>query len=312
MYKDNSVAVVIPAYNEERYIFETLTTIPIWVDQIIVVNDASTDKTEFEIQKAKEVCSSITQITHEVNQGVGAAILSGYRRALETDNSIVCVMAGDGQMDPWELQRLLDPICENRCEMSKGNRFFSLNSIQGMPRKRILGNILFTLLTKIGSGYWSIVDPQNGYVAVSTKSLRSLSLDKISKRYDFENDFLCHMRMIDARVIDIPIPARYRDEVSTIRMIPTMFRIFKTLWRGFWRRILIKNLLWSFTLIPIFFFLGLIGLTTAGLAGLWAISNSLGENLMSSGTASLIAILIISASQLLLTSLILDVISEPK
>lgn len=312
MYKDHSIAVVVPAYNEERYIFETLTTIPVWVDQIIVVNDASTDKTEFEIQKAKALQNSITHITHDLNQGVGASILSGYKRALQTDKSIVCVMAGDGQMDPKELQRLLDPICENRCEMSKGNRFFSLSSIQGMPRKRIFGNIFFTLLTKIGSGYWSIVDPQNGYVAVSTKSLRSLSLDRISNRYDFENDFLCHMRMIDARVVDIPIPARYRDEVSTIRIIPTMFRIFKTLWRGFWRRILIKNLLWSFTLIPIFLFLGLMGLTTAGLVGLWAISNSLGENLMSSGTASFIAILIISSSQFLLTSLILDVISEPK
>jgi len=312
MYRDKSVAIVVPAYNEERYIFETLTTIPKWIDQIIVVNDASTDKTEFEIQKAKALYGSITHITHDVNQGVGAAILSGYKMALEADRSMVCVMAGDGQMDPSELQRLLDPICENRCEMSKGNRFFSLNSIQGMPRKRILGNIFFTLLTKIGSGYWSIVDPQNGYVAVSTKSLRSLSLDRISKRYDFENDFLCHMRMIDARVIDVPIPARYRGEVSTIRIIPTIFRIFKTLWRGFWRRILIKNLLWSFTLIPIFLFLGLIGLASAGLTGLWAISNSLGENLMSSGTASFIAILIITSSQLLLTSLILDVFSEPK
>ena len=312
MYKNHSVAVIVPAYNEERYIFETLTTIPKWVDAIVVVNDASTDKTEIEIQKAKEAVSSIAHITHNLNKGVGGAILNGYKFALQIDAAIVCVMAGDGQMDPKELQKLLDPICENKCEMSKGNRFFSLNSVQGMPKKRILGNIFVTLLTKIGSGYWSIVDPQNGYVAVSTKALRSLSLDRISTRYDFENDFLCHMRMIDARVIDVQIPARYRDEVSTIQIIPTMLRIAKTLWKGFWRRILIKNLLWSFTLIPVFLFLGLIGLTLAGFAGFWAVSNSLGQNLMSSGTASFIAILIISSFQLLLTSFILDVISEPK
>lgn len=312
MWKNRKVAVVVPAYNEAENIFETLTTIPKWVDLIFVVNDCSLDDTDLQIQSAIKYDARINNLLLKTNSGVGAAIKEGYKNAIDAGADICAVMAGDGQMDPLELHKLVDRVASGQVEMAKGNRFYSSKSTAGMPSNRVLGNILFSLLTKIGSGYWSILDPQNGYVAVSVESIKDLHLDSIANRYNFENDFLCHMRMIDARIADVNIPARYRNETSTIKMLPTIIRISSTLFKGFWRRMFVKHFLWSFSLIPLFLLLGILSISGGlflGVLILGKVSNSVSP---SAGTSSLDVILITSGVQFLLTSLIMDVISEPK
>jgi glycosyltransferase involved in cell wall biosynthesis len=312
MFSEKKIAVVVPAYNESKLIMDTLQTIPNWVDKIYAVNDASTDETLSRMKHAASNQKRIRVIDLQRNSGVGGSIVEGYKAALIDGMDICCVMAGDGQMDPSELHKLVEPITKNQTDMAKGNRFYSNTSFLGMPRGRIVGNVILSILTKIGSGYWSLIDPQNGYVAVSRVALEKMQLEKLSKRYDFENDFLCQFRMIDGRVMDVPIPARYGNETSTLNVVMTAWRISKTLWRGFWRRLLVKHMLWSFSLIPIFFLLGSLMLSVGTALGIWAIIHSLGPSSASAGTVTLVSVLTLSGLQLILVGLVLDIISEPK
>ena len=245
MYEGKSIAVVVPAYNEEKLIGETIRTVPDWVDHVIVIDDASTDSTRVEAETAADARTQV--LFHEVNQGVGGAIVTGHRRAIECHADISVVMAGDGQMDPRHLERLLQPLVRDGFGYAKGNRFFAADSFEGMPGYRIVGNLVLTFLTKAASGYWSLVDPQNGYTAITSEVLQRLLLDRLSKRYDFENDMLVWLNILNVRVADVPIPARYGDEKSTIRLGSVAPRLISTLLRGFWRRIWRKYGVWSFS-----------------------------------------------------------------
>jgi glycosyltransferase involved in cell wall biosynthesis len=241
MWNGKKIAVIVPAYNESKYVVETLETIPKWVDLIYAVNDKSTDATLELMKKCELRDNRITVIDHEVNTGVGGSIISGYKAALNNHADICCVMAGDGQMDPVHLHELVDPVSKNLCDMAKGNRFHSLKSLKGMPLARLVGSLVLTFLTRIASGLYRIWDPQNGYVAVSADFLHRVPLKKVAQRYDFENDFLCWAGLKRAKVMDLPINARYRDETSTLNIANTAPRIFKTLLRGFSRRFLRIN-----------------------------------------------------------------------
>ena len=162
MYKKKKIAVVIPAYNEEKLISKTITTIPKYVDKIVVIDDCSNDDTISNVTSLKkDLSDKLILIKHEKNLGVGEAIKTGYKKALELEIDITTVMAGDGQMNPDELYKLLDPIIDNKADYTKGNRLTHKEKIK-MPRYRALGNGLLTFLTKIASGYWNIIDPQNG------------------------------------------------------------------------------------------------------------------------------------------------------
>ena len=188
MYKDKRITVVVPAYNEQALIGETLKGVPEYVDHIVVVDDASKDETLVRAQKCAEADSRIEVQWHERNTGVGGTVVDGYRRAIENGSDIACVMAGDNQMPPEHLPELLDAIIERSYNAAKGNRFLaSQQSLETMPRYRFFGNILLTILTKAASGYWSIFDTQNGYYAISTQTLRALDLSRVARRYDLEN-----------------------------------------------------------------------------------------------------------------------------
>ena len=238
MWNGKHIAVVVPAYNESKYIVETLETIPEWVDSIYSINDVSTDDT-LELMRSSEAKDSrITVINHEVNTGVGGSIVSGYKLALQQGADICCVMAGDGQMDPAQLQDPVDPVARNQCDMAKGNRFYSLKSLRGMPTSRLIGSFVLTFLTRIATGMYRLWDPQNGYVAVTKELLGRIPLDQLAQRYDFENDFLCRVGKMKGKVQDIPIDARYRNEISTLRITNSAPRIIKTLWKGFFSRII--------------------------------------------------------------------------
>lgn len=233
-YKDKRIGVVVPAYNEEKLLGRTLSTIPGYVDRVFIVDDCSTDKTS-EIAKEFAENSKFVYIRHDVNGGVGAGIISGFKEALKNGIDIIAVMAGDNQMDPMYLDRLINPILEYNADFTKGNRLIP-GYWRNMSKWRLLGNMLLDILTKIASGYWNINDPENGYVAISSQSLTKLNLDDLRKGFEFENDIMTKCNIVGVRMMSVPIPAVYGEENSKIKygnfiVNTSMFLFFSFLWR---------------------------------------------------------------------------------
>jgi glycosyltransferase involved in cell wall biosynthesis len=305
MYRGLSVAVVVPAHNEELLIGRTVSTMPELVDHIIVVDDASSDGTA---EAAKAVGDSRAQVIRLLeNQGVGGAILSGHEIALTLDADVSVVMAGDAQMDPAFLPALLDPIALGHAQFTKGNRFYGRGSFDGMPRHRVFGNIVLSFLTKASSGYWNLFDPQNGYTAISRQALERLPLRHISRRYEFENDMLINLNILRVPAVDVPIPAVYGEEVSGIHLQSAAPRILGQLFRGFWTRIWWKYVLQSFSAVALMLFGGMV-LTGIGLvAGTWVVANTLGPATASAGTALLAVGPLLSGFHMLLFAMMLDI-----
>ncbi|WP_246269818.1 glycosyltransferase family 2 protein [Methanofollis tationis] len=190
-YRGKRVAVVVPAYNEEELIGETMGSIPGYVARVYVVDDGSKDRTGAIIDAYARYDARVVPIHHRPNRGVGAAITSGYLQAVEDGMDVVAVMAGDNQMDPTYLPSLLDPIVDGKADYTKGNRLISDTYRKGMPGWRSFGNSVLTFLTKIASGYWQMMDPQNGYTAISGKALSELPLTEVYQGYQyFSNSFL--------------------------------------------------------------------------------------------------------------------------
>src|SRR5207249_4277743 len=196
---------------------QVLSSLPGYVDKIIVVDDCSTDDT-FRVATAS-VDSRVVVIKTAHNCGIGEAMCLGYQRALDLGGEVLVKMDGDGQMAPEHLALLLDSLIEKGYDYAKGNRFLHSEAINQMPAARITGNIVLTFLTKAASGYWHIFDPQNGYTAIKADALRVLSLDKIHKRYFFENDMLIHLNFFGFRVKDVAIPSQYGEEESGINLV---------------------------------------------------------------------------------------------
>ena len=242
MYKGNKISVVVPAYNESGLIGTTLSNMPNYIDHIIVIDDGSIDNTSSIIAEYVTKDSRIELIRHSKNNGVGAAIISGYKKSMEHNVDIAAVMAGDNQMDPDELPKLLDPIIDNITDYSKGNRLFSKKYREGMSMWRFFGNTILTFLTKLASGYWQLQDPQNGYTAISKNALEAIDWDKIFPYYGYCNDILINLNVQGMRNIDIPIPARYRNEKSKIKYGPYIVKVSWLLARGFFYRLKMKYL----------------------------------------------------------------------
>jgi len=240
VYRNKSVALVIPAHNEERFILKTLASVPEFIDNIFLIDDASTDSTNILASSAAESDPRIKIVRLHKNSGVGAAVICGYGLALDQGSDIVARMDGDNQMPPSMLTKLLDPIVEGAAEFTKGNRLSNSNHRKAMPRFRLIGNTLLTALTKIASGYWNIEDPQNGFVAISRATLQSLDLHDLRKDFSFENDLLIHLGMIRARVVDVPHPAIYMGQTSKIRYLKFIPATSWVLFTGWLRRLKIK------------------------------------------------------------------------
>lgn len=234
MYKGYHLGIVVPAYNEEALIAETLSSMPDYADRVYVVDDASTDTT---LQIAQSFSNGKNFVLgNGYNRGVGAAIVTGYKKALEENMDIVVVMAGDNQMDAKHLPQLLEPIINDGIDYAKGNRLSRLAHCRGMSTWRLFGNLVLTLLTKIASGYWRINDPQNGYTAITREALKRIELDKVYACYGYCNDLLVKLNVAGCQVTDVPIPARYRNEKSKIICGLYIFRVSKLLLMDFlWR-----------------------------------------------------------------------------
>lgn len=266
MYRDKKIAVVVPAYNEEMLIKDTITSVPDYIDKIYAVNDCSTDKTAEVIESLAKDDQRIRCINHEKNGGVGAAIITGYRQALEDQMEVIAVMAGDNQMDPAILKSFLDPIIEGKADYTKGNRLLSPGFRKGMSSWRYFGNSVLTFLTKVSSGYWQMVDPQNGYTAVSREALEKIDLDSVYPRYGYCNNMLCKLNVQGLGVLDIDHPARYGNEKSKIRYGNYIVKVSNLLLSDFLWRLKMKYTVMNFHPLVFFYFFGVV-LSFLGLLG---------------------------------------------
>ncbi|MBI3607903.1 MAG: glycosyltransferase family 2 protein [Nitrospirae bacterium] len=302
---------MIPAYNVERSIRKVVDGIPDWVDRIIVVDDASRDGTLAEVRRI--VSNRLIALHHDVNQGVGGATLTGFRRALDEGVKITVKMDGDGQMDPAYLNVLLDAVTIQGYDYAKGNRFLHSAELSTMPRHRLFGNFVLTFLTKLTSGYWNVFDPQNGYVAIRRDALAQVDFSRIAKRYFFENDILIHLNILGFRVKDVAIPAVYGDERSSMKMSRILGSFPVYLFRRYWYRIYQKYVLRDFSPVALFLFLGLpfffwglgFGFYT------WWRSWAFGQ-IATTGTVMLSVLPFLIGFELILQAVILDIQSTPK
>ena len=259
MYKEKTVAVVVPAYNEEKLIAKTITSIPELVDRIIVVNDAATDRTAEIVDGMAGEDSRVLQLKHEVNQGVGGAIVTGYKHARDLKMDITVIMAGDAQMDPRDFINIIEPVAEGKADYTKGNRLFYGDAWNMIPRYRYLGNSFLSLMTKIASGYWHIADSQSGYTAISLIALQRLNLDRIYKRYGMPNDLLIMLNRYDFRVKDVHVRPVYNvGEKSGIKLLEVIPKISWILFKGFWKRLFLKYVVKDFHPLIFFYLLSFI------------------------------------------------------
>jgi glycosyltransferase involved in cell wall biosynthesis len=305
MLDGKRVAVVVPAFDEERLVGETIRGIPEFVDRVYVVDDASRDATAAQAADAGD--PRVEVIRHERNRGVGAAIVSGYRRALEEGMEVTCVMAADNQMDPVELPALVGPVARGEVEYAKANRLFSGEAWTVIPRTRYLGNAVLSLLTKIASGYWHVADSQAGYTAVSREALARLDLDRVYRGYGFPNDMLVHLNVQNARVRDVPSRPIYDvGERSGIRLRRVIPRISWLLFKGFWWRMGQKYVIRDFHPLVFFYAFGVL-MTVAGLAlGVLEVVLRILGNEITPATIVLVAVLLIAGLQLTLFAMWFD------
>jgi glycosyltransferase involved in cell wall biosynthesis len=218
MYKNKRIGVVVPALNEEKFIAAVITRVPEYVDRVYVIDDASTDATnEIASKLAARNPGRIEVIKNKQNYGVGKSIVTGYKRCLEDNIDIAVVMAGDNQMDPNEMPRLLDPVVEGKADYVAGDRLSNPKHIKGMSTWRQLGNRILKWLTRIAAWNFKISDPQHGYSAVTRETLMRLDLDHIYPRYGYLNDMLVKLSVARAKIVYVAMPSVYGDEKSKIR-----------------------------------------------------------------------------------------------
>lgn len=311
MLEKKRISVVVPAYDEERLIGDTLAVIPAFVDRIYVVDDASRDDTCKRVEKIAAKDKRVVLIKHERNSGVGAAIVTGYRAAMAEHDEVVCVMAADNQMDPGDLATLVRPVARGELEYAKANRLFTGEAWKIIPRYRYLGNAALSLFTKIASGYWHVADSQSGYTAISRAALEQLDLDRVYTRYGFPNDMLVHLNVINARVRDFPSRPVYGvGERSGIRLHHVVPRISWLLFKGFFWRLGQKYVIRDFHPLVFFYMLGFL-LSIAGLAlGILETVLRLMGHRITPATIVLVALLFISGTQFTLFAMWFDMESN--
>jgi len=308
-----SVAVVVPAYRVASHIESVVKTIPSWVRWIIVVDDASPDAGKDIVARLAMDDLRVQLVRHEVNRGVGGAVCSGYRHALSLGADIAVKMDGDGQMDPRYLRALLSPILRGDADYTKGNRFHHGAELTRMPFVRLVGNAALGFLVRISSGYWNLYDPTNGYTAIHRKVLRQLPLEALARDYFFESDMLGQLGLLSACVMDVPIPARYADETSSLRIGRVLYRFPPLLLRGFLRRLWKRHLMATFSVFGLYVSVGTVLLLLGSAFGLWHwVHSILTGSPATAGTVMLGALPVLLGFQLLIQAIAVDVAGVPR
>lgn len=311
IYRAKRIAVVIPAHNEAAHIRAVVDTLPEYVDSIIVVDDASSDGTS---AAALASARKPTVLRHDRNEGVGAAVIDGYLKALEFGADIVARLDGDGQMDASELAQMLEPVVAGRAGFAKGNRFKLGRVPDAMPLARKIGNIILTFFTKLASGYWHLFDPQNGYSAISAEAIGTLDMSYLRKcGYFFENGLLIELNSAEVPAVDVPTSTIYGDEVSGVSLSKIMFTFPPRLVGGMFRRMFQRYVIRDFSPVIVFLASGFV-LFIGGLAwGIveWVQSAATGVG-TPVGSVMLAALPMLAGFELLLQGLVLDINGSPR
>jgi dolichol-phosphate mannosyltransferase len=306
-----TTAVVVPCYRVKKHVAEVLATVPSWIDRIIVVDDKCPELTGKYVQ---ETCCDprVEVLFNPENLGVGGAVIVGFERAVTHGSDIIVKMDGDGQMDARYLQRLISPLRTSQADLTKGNRFFDLEAMQQMPLIRRVGNFSLTILTKFASGHWHISDPTNGYFAMRSKVFEILNKRRLDRGYFFETSLLIQLNVVNAMVVDVPIPARYGDEVSSLDLGRALITFPWKLFRGLVGRVLWKYFIYDISPVSVFSTLGILVFTCGVSFGAWKwIEGALTGRAQTAGTVSLAILPIILGFQMILQALLLDVIDRP-
>jgi glycosyltransferase involved in cell wall biosynthesis len=306
------IAVVIPCYRVASQVLDVIGRIGPEVGWIIAVDDACPELTGNLIEQQ---CRDprVRVLRHADNQGVGGAVMTGYAAAMALPVEAVVKLDGDGQMDPSLIIHLLTPLLEGRADYVKGNRFYRIADVSGMPAPRLFGNAVLSFLTKLSSGYWQLFDPTNGFTAIRRELLAELAFDRIAKRYFFESDMLYHLNQLRAVVMDIPMRAIYADEPSSLRPMHMIGPFMRGNIRNFCRRLLYSYFLRGFSAASMELLLGLPLFLFGLLFGLWQWIDSIAVHQpATAGTVMLAALPLILGTQLMLSWLNFDVTAEPR
>jgi glycosyltransferase involved in cell wall biosynthesis len=303
--ENKSLAVIIPAYNAGKTIMSVYEKIPHYVDWIIIVNDKSLDNTEKVVSTISD--PRVIMINHSINMGVGGAMITGFKKALELKAYFIAKIDSDDQMDPQYLDRFVRICSQHGCDYVKANRFGHLDALPSMPMKRLIGNIGLSFLTKIASGYWNVFDPQNGYIMITRKILRRLDFNKIDHGYFFENSMLILLNIVRAKIGEIYLPAQYGDEVSSMRLTKILWTFPRKLFHGLIYRIYQKYFFRN--LSPFFLLLscGLAFCIGGSIWGSWAWYESIKTGIPATTGTVIIALLpIILGWSALLQAFVID------
>ena len=311
MSQHPSIAVVIPAYRVERWITDVIRGVPDLVFRIIVVDDASPDGTAGAVADLHD--PRVELVRHPTNLGVGGAVLTGYRIALERGAQIVVKLDGDGQMDPTAIARLVRPIVRGEADYTKGNRFVHGKELRQMPFVRRLGNTALSFLTKAASGYWEVFDPTNGYTAIHAAALAVLDTERVHKRWLFETSMLMELYFAGAVVRDVHIPARYGDEISSLSPGKALVQFPPRLISALFRRLWLRYFIIDFSPVAIFSLFGGILVLFGLIWGIWHFIEvgQTGEP-ATTGTVMIAVLPLILGAQLLLQAMVLDIQGSPK
>lgn len=311
-YLENHIAVVIPCYRVTQHILGVISAIGPEVWRIYVVDDKCPDESGSHVE-THCLDSRVVVLRHEANQGVGGAVMTGYKAAIADGAEVIVKVDGDGQMDPALILSFVDPILAGEADYTKGNRFFDLEEIRSMPPVRLFGNAVLSLLTKLSSGYWDLFDPTNGYTAIHVDVARHLPFEKISRRYFFETDMLFRLNTLRAVVVDVPMDAKYGDEASNLKILKIVGEFLVKHARNFAKRIFYNYYLRDLSLASIELPLGILLLMFGAVFGGWHWLLAVREGITTpAGTVMLAALPALMGLQLTLSFLAYDISSVPR
>ncbi|MBU3584101.1 glycosyltransferase family 2 protein [Polynucleobacter sp. 15G-AUS-farblos] len=308
----SSIAVIVPCYKVRNQILTVLRGIGNEVSQIYVVDDACPEQTGiFVLENIQD--DRIKVIILSENQGVGGAVKEGYFAALADGWEIFVKIDGDGQMDPKLISEFVEPIAARKADYTKGNRFYDLEHLNRMPKVRLIGNSILSFMNKISSGYWNIFDPTNGYTAIHRDLVKRIAFNKVHSRYFFETDMLFRLNILKAQVVDIPMDAKYGDEVSNLKITSVFGEFLVCHVRNFFKRIFYNYYLRDMSLASVELPIGIVAL----LFGLiYGGSNwyQYGHQGLTTpvGTVVISTIAVLFGTQLILAFLAFDIASVPR
>jgi dolichol-phosphate mannosyltransferase len=312
MVSKDTIAVVIPSFRVTRHILGVIAGMGPEVTRIYVVDDKCPDGSG---ELVRRECNDprVTVVEHAENQGVGGAVMSGYQAAIADGMAVIVKVDGDGQMDPLLIPQFVAPILRGEADYTKGNRFFDLEQIHTMPKMRLFGNAVLSLMTKLSSGYWDLFDPTNGFTAIHADAARHLPFSKISRRYFFETDMLFRLNTLRAVVVDVPMDASYGDEVSNLKISKIVTEFLLKHIRNFGKRIFYNYYLRNMSVASIELPLGVLLFAIGGIYGAlhWIESARAGVE-TPAGTVMLAAVPLLMGMQLILAFLASDIASVPK